>query len=53
MQLYTWPTSPFGAKVWAVALAAGLDTEIQKILYHPWQADAELSKLNPLNKNVL
>lgn len=50
MQLYTWPTSPFGAKVWAVALAAGIEAQIEKILYHPWQPDAELSKLNPLNK---
>ena len=50
MKLYTWPTSPFGAKVWAVAIAAGLDDSITKVLYHPWQTDPELSKLNPLNK---
>ncbi|MBY0281930.1 MAG: glutathione S-transferase N-terminal domain-containing protein [Alphaproteobacteria bacterium] len=50
MQLYTWPTSPFGAKVWAVAIATGLNTSIIKVPYHPWEADPELSKLNPLNK---
>ena len=50
MKLFTWPTSPFGAKVWAVALAIGMDKRIEKVSYHPWQNDLELSKLNPLNK---
>jgi glutathione S-transferase len=50
MQLYTWPTSPFGAKVWALAIATGLNAQITKVPYHPWQADPKLSTLNPLNK---
>ncbi len=50
MKLYTWPSSPFGAKVWAVALATGMDKKIEKVAYHPWQDDLDLSKLNPLNK---
>ena len=50
MQLYTWPTSPFGAKVWAVAIVTGQNACITKVPYHPWQADSELSQLNPLNK---
>lgn len=50
MKLYTTPSSPFGAKVWAVALATGMDKRIEKVLYNPWQNDLALSKLNPLNK---
>jgi glutathione S-transferase len=50
MKLYTWPTSPFGCKVKAVAAACNLKNDIEIMLYHPWQDDHELRLKNPLNK---
>lgn len=50
MQLYSWPTSPFGAKVKATIYALKLERKVEIINYHPWQNDPVLRSLNPLNK---
>jgi glutathione S-transferase len=50
MKLYTWPTSPFGAKVKAVAKAVHLYDELDIISMHPWEIDSHLVQLNPLGK---
>lgn len=50
MKLYTFPSSPFGSKVLAVAHACGLEKSLEIIHMHPWQVDSELRVLNPLNK---
>lgn len=50
MKLYTFPSSPFGAKVLAIAYACGLEKSLEIIHMHPWQVDSELRVLNPLNK---
>ena len=50
MKLYTWPTSPFGAKVKAVIGTLDFWSKVEIKLYHPWQDDSELRALNPLNK---
>jgi glutathione S-transferase len=50
MKLYTFPSSPFGAKVLAVAHACNLQKNLTLKEIHPWQVDSELRVLNPLNK---
>lgn len=50
MKLYTFPSSPFGSKVLAVAYACGLEKSLEIIHMHPWQVGSELRVLNPLNK---
>lgn len=50
MKLYTWPTSPFGVKVKAVAKALGLDDQVEVIFLHPWEKQSPVSTLNPLGK---
>jgi len=49
-KLYSWPTSPFGAKVKACLKALDLYDTVEIVCYHPWQVDQELRELNPLGK---
>jgi glutathione S-transferase len=50
MELWTWPTSPFGAKVKSTVVLKGLDKQVQIITAYPWQRDTALPTLNPLGK---
>lgn len=50
MKLYTWPTSPFGVKVIAVAKVLDLDDQLEIIFLHPWETKSPVSDLNPLGK---
>jgi glutathione S-transferase len=50
MNLYNFPSSPFGAKVLAVIYACGLQKSVQVIETHPWKSNSGLRAMNPLNK---
>jgi len=52
MKLYSTPTSPFVRKVLVVAHETGLASRIETHVLRPvpTKADAELSRVNPLNK---
>lgn len=50
MQLYTFPSSPFGCKVKAVIYACGQEKNIAIEEFHPWQTDSFFRDLNPLGK---
>lgn len=50
MNLYTFPSSPFGAKVLAVVYACGLENSVKIIETHPWKNNSGLRSINPLNK---
>ena len=50
MKLYYSPTSPYVRKVNVVAIEAGLDAKIERIITNPWTDDANLLADNPLSK---
>lgn len=50
MELITFPSSPFGKKVCAVADACGIFDKIKIVEFYPWVPGPELRNLNPLNK---
>lgn len=50
LNLYSFPSSPFGCKVKAVVLACGLEKSIIVKEFHPWLPDPSFRALNPLGK---
>ena len=50
MKLYMWPTSPYVAKVLAVAEFKQLQQQIELVYIYPWQKDSFIPQDNPLGK---
>ena len=50
MKLFYSTTSPFVRKVMATAIAAGVETKIERVTTNPWESPPELLAQNPLAK---
>lgn len=50
MKLYTFPSSPFGSKVLAVAHLCHINHDLEIVEYHPFVRCEEFRKINPLKK---
>lgn len=50
MQLYYSPTSPYTRRVCAALLLLGLENQVQRVIVSPFDAPAELTRVNPLSQ---
>lgn len=50
MRLIYWSTCPYACKVLGVLAATGLESQVERIPMHPWEADSLLPTHNPLHK---
>jgi len=50
MRFLYWPTCPYACKVTGVLAATGLESHVEKIPMHPWEANTPIPEHNPLGK---